>query len=83
MVKQGRLAAAQATAVWDAISSVPVRLVEVKIRAALVLAARNAIYAYAGYFLQTAMTLRCPLLTLDQSMRRVARKLDIKLLERP
>ncbi|MGC8542159.1 MAG: type II toxin-antitoxin system VapC family toxin [Phycisphaerae bacterium] len=52
-----------------------------RIRVALALAVRNGIYAYDGYFLQCAIQSGCPLLTLDQRMRRVARELDVGIVE--
>ncbi len=38
------------------------------------------IYAYDAYFIQTAKSLSCPLLTLDKKMKHVACELDIEVL---
>jgi len=83
LVKRRRLHPEQAVEIWDVIRNVPVELVEVDIRVALELSLRFGIYAYDAYFLQCAMQMRCPLLTLDRAMRRVARQLNISLLEKP
>ncbi len=71
----------QLPAAWDAVAAVPVELAAVDTRASLLLAGRFKIYAYDAYFLQCSLETRCPLLTLDQGMKRVARQLDITLVE--
>lgn len=71
----------QAAAVWDLIATVPVELLDLDIREALVLAARCGCYAYDAYYLQCALETRCPLLTLDQGLKRIARELSIRLVE--
>ena len=72
LVKRDRIAAAQAGEIWDVTQGIRIRLVDVDIRAALSLAVQHGIYAYDGYFLQCAIELRCPLLTLDCNLRRTA-----------
>ncbi|MDT8442255.1 MAG: type II toxin-antitoxin system VapC family toxin [Desulfuromonadales bacterium] len=81
MVKRGRLTVAQGLAALDEIGKVPVELVTIDLRCALQLACRHNIYAYDAYFLECAQAYRAPLLTLDASMRTVAKKLGISLLE--
>ena len=83
LVKRGRLRPKRAVEIWDVIGNVPVELIEVDIRFALELSVRFDIYAYDAYFLQCALQLRCPLLTLDRSMQHVARQLNVSLLEQP
>jgi predicted nucleic acid-binding protein len=60
---------------------IPVRLVSIEIQQALELAIQFNIYAYDAYFLQCAISLSRPLLTLDKQMKQVATKLNIKVLE--
>ncbi len=67
--------------VWDAVVAIPVELAEVDARASLLLAGHFRIYAYDAYFLQCALEGKCPLLTLDNGMKRVARALDITVVE--
>ena len=81
LVKRNALLAQQALDVWDAVARIPVELADLDIRAALLLAVRCGVYAYDAYFLQCALETRCPLLTLDEGMKQVAGKLDIKLVE--
>jgi predicted nucleic acid-binding protein len=68
-------------AIWDAAAAVPVELAGVDVRAALLLAGHFRIYSYDAYFLQCSLETKCPLLTLDRGMKRVAKQLDIKLVE--
>jgi predicted nucleic acid-binding protein len=81
LVKRKVLRAEQAESVWDDLAGVQVELVEFDVRAGLALAVRHGIYAYDGYFLQCALESRCPILTLDQGMRRVAVNLGIEVVE--
>ena len=75
------LAKRQLAAAWDAAVAVPVELASVDVRAALLLAEHFKIYAYDAYFLQCSLETKCPLLTLDRGMKRVAKQLDITLVE--
>ena len=81
MVKRGTLPATQVMPVWDTVRAIAVDLREVDIRASLNIATKFGIYAYDAYFLECALSLRLPLLTLDRSMRHVARELSIEILE--
>lgn len=81
LVKRGRLDAGEATAVWRVVQHIPVELVNVDVAASVRLAAEQDIYAYDAYFLQCAVQLKHPLLTLDRNMMRVAKALKIKLVE--
>ena len=81
LVKRKTLQVDQVQGVWDALARIPVELIEFDVRAGLLLAARNGIYAYDGYFLQCAMDRRCPLLTLDQRMKQIAVSLGIEVVE--
>ena len=71
----------QLAAAWDATAAVPVELATVNVRAALLLAGHFGIYAYDAYFLQCAQDTKCPLLTLDRGLKRVAQELSIELVE--
>ena len=82
IAKRKAVSRVQAADIWNAIVKIPVRLATIDILAAVDLAIHHGIYAYDGYFLQCALETRNPLLTLDRRMRRVARQLDIRLVER-
>ena len=57
------------------------RAAELGTGAALLLAGHLRIHACDAYFFQCALEAKCPLLTLDRGMRRVAKELSIKLVE--
>jgi predicted nucleic acid-binding protein len=57
--------------VWDACQG---------ITSALDLAVRLRVYAYDAYFLECAMGLQLPLLTLERGMAHVARQLNVDVL---
>jgi predicted nucleic acid-binding protein len=81
MMKKAIIAGDELPAVWNAIQKIPVDLRAVDISAALQIAAGFGIYAYDAYFLECAASLRAPVLTLDRGMQRVARQLDLQVLE--
>ncbi len=81
LAKRGVLQAGEVSAVWDAVQTIPVDLRAVDIKAALDIAMRFGMYAYDAYFLECALGLRLPLLTLDRGMKSVARELGIEVLE--
>ena len=81
MVKRKQLTREEALAVFEASKSIRVRLLTVDIEKALRIALDHNIYAYDACFLQCALHLSCPLLTLDKRMKVVAHALDIQVLE--
>ncbi len=82
MVKRGRLSVEEGMTAYDDIQKIPVELLNIDIRSALRLAVLHNIFAYDAYFLECAAAYRCPLLTLDVAMKRVATDLNIQLLEK-
>jgi predicted nucleic acid-binding protein len=83
MRRKGVLTSDEALTAWDAASKIAVTLVPVDVRSALDLAARWRIYAYDAYFLECAIRLRAPMLTLDKGMKRIAQELSIAVRESP
>jgi len=81
MVKRKTLQAEEAVSAWDAIEHIPVDLRRIHIVEALKIAIEHNIYAYDAYFLECALSLHSPLLTLDRQMREIARKIGIKIVE--
>jgi len=81
MLKRGQIGDKEALAAQKATNKIPVRLLAVDIQAALKLAIEYNIYACDVYFLQCAMALSSPLVTLDNRMKKVAVELNIKVLE--
>lgn len=81
MMKKKTIEADELTSAWDMVQNIPVELREINIRSALEIAARFNIYAYDAYFIECAVSLRCPLLTLDQRMKKVGQKVGVNILE--
>jgi predicted nucleic acid-binding protein len=81
LLRRKRLTEPQLAEAWDAAAAVPVELASVDARASLLLAGQFRIYAYDAYFLQCSLETKCPLLTLDRGMKRVAQQLNITLVE--
>ena len=81
MVKKRVLDPNEVISVWDAVQTIPVELHRIDIQAALGLAVQFNIDAYDVYFIECAVSLRCPILTLDHRMKMVARDVGIRILE--
>lgn len=81
MLKRRRLEPDDLLSVWDATQQIPVDLRSINIRDALKIASQCNIYAYDAYFLACALSLHCPLLTLDRRMIEVAHDLGIQVME--
>lgn len=81
MMKRGTLESDEIIASWDIIQQIPVELRRVDFKAALEIAARFNIYAYDPYFLECAVSLRSPLLALEQVMRKSVQEMQILVLE--
>jgi predicted nucleic acid-binding protein len=81
MLRKRVLNPAQVVAVWDAVQAIGVELRAVDVRSALGIAGKFGIYAYDAYFLECALSLRLPLLTLDRDMKRIAAALNVRVLE--
>jgi len=79
--KRRQISHKEAVSAQKATNKIPVRLVSVDIQKALKLALDFKIYAYDAYFLQCAISLSGPLLTLDNKMKKVAIELGIEILE--
>ena len=81
MLKKRVLNPNEVISAWDAVQTIPVELCRTDIQVALGIAVRFNIYAYDAYFIECAVSLRCPILTLDHRMERVARDIGIRILE--
>jgi predicted nucleic acid-binding protein len=81
MLKKGSLSPGEIPEVWNTVQAIPVDLRVLDMPAALALAVRHGVYAYDAYFLECALSLRLPLLTLDRGMKHVARNLGIPIVE--
>lgn len=81
MLKKGAISCEEVPAAWAAVQAIPVDLRGLDIPAALALAVQFGLYAYDAYFLECALSLRLPLLTLDRGMKHTARQLSIPIVE--
>jgi predicted nucleic acid-binding protein len=81
MLKRKRIQPEELLPVWDVTQQIPVDLRGVNIREALKIASQFNIYAYDAYVIVCAISLHCPLITLDQRMVEVARSMGIKIME--
>jgi predicted nucleic acid-binding protein len=81
MMKRSSLKADDVILAWNTIQTIPVDLRRSDIKAALTIATQHNIYAYDAYFLECALNLHSPLLTLDQRMKGIAREIGIKIME--
>ena len=81
LVKKALLDADEVNTAWEMVQQIPVQLTAVDIGSALRIATAHGIYAYDAYFLECAIHMRSPLLTLDKKMRLVAGELGIQILE--
>ena len=81
LIKRGRLSGREVIAVYDEIQKIPVEMCAIDIKKALAIACQYSIYAYDAYFLECALAVRCPILTLDVTMKNIAAQLGIALLE--
>ncbi|MBN1662485.1 MAG: type II toxin-antitoxin system VapC family toxin [Deltaproteobacteria bacterium] len=81
MMKRNVLRADEVVSAWDMVQRIPVDLRRIDVGAALKIATKHNIYAYDAYFLECALNLRSPLLTLDRQMKGIAEKIGIKVME--
>ncbi len=81
MMKKSALKKGEVTSAWEAVQQIPVDLRHTDIKSALEIATKFNIYAYDAYFLESADSLRSPLLTLDSGMKRIAKEMGVTILE--
>ncbi|MGL4944499.1 MAG: type II toxin-antitoxin system VapC family toxin [Thermoguttaceae bacterium] len=81
MIKRKRTTCKPLQRAWDVFQMIPLRYVDVDMKNVIALAAQYNIYAYDAYFLDCALQCQSPLLTLDEPLQRIARKLTIEVME--
>ena len=79
--KRGRLNEREILRAFDLTQRIAVRLVSVKIHEAIKIALQFKIYAYDAYYLQCCIENKLPLISLDDRMCEIGRKLEIKVVE--
>ena len=79
--RRGRLNEREILRAFDLTQRIAVRLVSVKIHEAIKIALRFKIYAYDAYYLQCCIENKLPLISLDDRMSDIGRRLEIKVVE--
>lgn len=83
LFRRDRIGAAEARNALAALERIPLRLADIDLTRAVVLAHEHGIYAYDAYVLECARQYRTPLLSLDAAQRDVAHALGIDVIEVP
>ncbi len=81
MFKQKRLTLEEAKKGISIFKNIPLRYIEPDFTAVLKLSKQANIYAYDAYFLDCALRLKAPLLTLDRRLKATAQILNIETME--
>lgn len=81
MLKRRRLNSDEVLSAWNSVQTIPVELRKIDVRRVLEIAVHLNIYAYDAYFLECAVELQLPLLSLDRHLCTSAQKLNIRMLE--
>jgi predicted nucleic acid-binding protein len=81
MFKQSRLMLDEAQKGINIFESIPIRYVQVDLLRAITIAKKTNMYAYDAYFLDCAIGLKVPLLTLDRKLKQAAQTMSVKLVE--
>ena len=81
MVKRKQIDSSDAVSIFSITQTIPVKLIKVDIPKALSIATDKNIYAYDAYFIQSALSSSCSILSLDHKMNEVARSMNIQILE--
>lgn len=81
MLRQKRVGLTEAKRGLAIFESIAIRYIPVDLENALSLAQATGLYAYDAYFLDCAARHAAPLLTLDRSLQRAARKMGVHILE--
>ena len=81
MVKRKQIHSSDAVSIFSITQKIPVKLIKVDIPKALSIATDKNIYAYDAYFIQSALSSSCSILSLDQKMIEVSRSMNIQILE--
>jgi predicted nucleic acid-binding protein len=81
MMKRKRLDKEQALQSFIIFETIPLRLVKVDIHQAIALSHRFSIYAYDAYYLETALRLQLPIMTLDKQMKSPGHSLHLEIVE--
>jgi len=81
MFKRNKITLNQAKSAIDYYFKIPIRFIDIDLKNVLNISNENNIYAYDAYFLECAIKQKAKLLTLDNNLKSIAEKLNIKTIE--
>jgi predicted nucleic acid-binding protein len=81
MFKRSRLSLEDAKRGLEIFNKIPLRYIEPDFANAILISQKNNMYAYDAYFLDCALRLKAPFLTLDSKLNSAAKNLKISTLE--
>ena len=81
MYKKHKITYKQSLMALEIYKTIPIRFINIELESALELSHTLGIYAYDSYILATALKLRTPIISLDNSLVQAARQLKIETVE--
>jgi predicted nucleic acid-binding protein len=81
MFKRKKITLEQAIIGFEIFQKIPIEYPPIDFYHALSIAHKNGIYAYDAYFLTLSQKHKCPFIALDKSLKDIALKIDIKIIE--
>ncbi len=81
MFKRNRLSLDEAKKGIAIFDSIPIRYIQPDFINAITISKKTNMYAYDAYFLDCAIRIRAPLLTLDRKLKKAAKGLNIEIME--
>ncbi len=81
MFKQDRLTFGEARECFAVFNKIPLRYIKPNFINTLEISKETNMYAYDAYFLDCAIRLKAPILTLDKKLERTAKSLNIEVVE--
>ena len=81
MFKRNKITLDQATTGFKIYKQISLRYPKIDFNHALEISYENKVYAYDAYFLSLAKKQKCPFITLDMPLQRLASQIGIKIME--
>ena len=81
MFRKNRISLKDANRAVKIYKKIPLQIVDIDLEKALEISFKSKIYAYDAYTIVCAITHKSPLLTLDEILKKEARKYNIKIME--
>lgn len=81
MFKRNKITLSQSKSAIDYYRKIQIRFIDIDLKNVLNISHENNIYAYDAYFIECAINQKAKLLTLDNKLKSIAEKLNIKTIE--